>query len=114
MIQDPANLRESLNRVNTRLAADEDVKAVGAEKDRVVARIKQIDEMVRKEIDPIVTKQVKPGTDEYEKAVEAGMKATDPSVTNLIEERKRLKRCLESDNPDAGSIETIVKGETKI
>ena len=114
LIQNRSGLQAQLNKINEDLQKDESNQAKGTQKDRAVKRIKELDAQIRKIVNPVVCQQVKPGTDEYEAAIKAGMEASEPEVTKLVEERQNLKRFVEPDDPNSGSLETIVKGESKL
>lgn len=114
LLQDRGKLKDNLDKVKDQLESDEDNRARGAQKDVTVTRIKELDEQIQHQVNPIVCKQVNAGTAEYEKAIEAAWEASEPAVTALVDERRNLKRFLDPENPDAGSLESIVKGETKL
>lgn len=108
MIQDSGSLKSQLDRTSAVLDKDEDLEAKGREKDRLVSRRKEIADELTKRVPPLWLQKAKPGSAEYSRAIDAGVKANEPIVGKLYDEYKDVSRRLDPDNPSAGSIGEVI------
>lgn len=108
MVQDRGTLQREFERTKNLLEKDEDLEAKGKEKDRLVARNKEIATELEKRVPPLWLQKARPGTPDYAKAIEAGIKANEPIVGKLYAEYKSNALKIDPQNPSAGNIVEII------
>lgn len=99
-------MRDSIRRKKEALARDEDLIAKGPDKDRIHARIKEIEAKIKPDMPTKNEMWRRLGTDESNVAVKKNMYFQEKHGS-LIQELISLKRRLEPSDPMAGSIERI-------
>lgn len=109
MVQDKGALQREFARTQDILDRDEGLEAKGKEKDRLRTRMKEISTELEKRVPPLWLQKARPGTPDYAKAIDAGIKANEPIVGKLYSEYKDCALRLDPENPMAGNIGEIIK-----
>jgi hypothetical protein len=99
-------MKDSIRRKKEALGRDEDLIAKGEEKDRIHARIKEIETLIKPHMPTKNEMWKRMGTDESNDAVKKNM-YFQSKFAREINELISLKRRLEPQDPLAGSLERI-------
>ena len=108
MVQDRGVLQREHDKTAAILERDENLVARGKEKDRLRARMKELETQIASKVPPLWLQKAKQGTPDYAKAVQAAEDANNPIVGKLYEEYKDCALRLDPENPRAGSISEII------
>lgn len=108
IIQDSSTLSKQNERDKEALAIDEDLVAKGKEKDRLQAKAKEHVEFLKENVPPLWLQRAKPGTPEYIKALDAGVRANAADVGKNFAQYQDCRRRLDPENPSAGCIREII------
>lgn len=103
-LQDPGAIRGKLARNKALLARDEKLRARGKEKDKIMAEIRQIKEVIARERPTRKQMALKPGSIEFNEAVRANVEF-HKKHGRLMLRLKDLQRRLEPDDPHAGYVD---------
>jgi hypothetical protein len=105
-MQHKGKVQESIQAKQKALAKDEDLIAKGEEKDRVYRRIKELETKLKQHMPSRNEMWQKLGTDGSTDAVKKN-RYFHKTFAKEIQELVNLKRRLEPDDPNAGSLERI-------
>ena len=105
-LQDISGLRKKINQNKLILSRDEALIAKGREKDKIMNEINRLTELINKDRPTRSMMEAKPGTREFQKAVEMNIYFHKKHTQNMIR-LKDLKRRLEPNDPNAGNLEFI-------
>lgn len=111
LLQGAGELRRRIKGLEELLNKDDDLIPKGAEKDRVVARLKEIETIIKKELPSERTQRMtvrSNGDRDFNRAVEQTVHH-QKKYGKLIEEWQELRRRLEPENPEAADVELLWK-----
>lgn len=101
-------LNSRIKHLTSLLEKDTDEEARGKTRVQLEGIRNQLAEAIKLKVPPMSIQRSKPGTPEYQKAVDWAEKAMAPEVTKVCEQYQDICRRLEPENPSAGSIEALV------
>lgn len=108
IIRDKGSLQRNLEVLNQKLQSDSSLEAKGKEKDSLAKQKIELEKTLRDKIDPLTQQFIKPGHPDYDRAVQAAMNASDPSISRVVETYKDVSLRLEPNDPSSGSIEKVL------
>lgn len=108
IIRDKGSLQRNLEIINNKLQEDSSLEATGREKDKLVKQKEELERTLKNKIDPITQQFIKPGHPDYDRAVQAAIEASDPSISRVAEVYKDVSLRIEPNDPTSGSIEKVL------
>jgi len=100
--QNKSSIAVNVQKMQDTIDKDDSLVAKGKEKDKIRSRIRSIDHILKKFVPPEKMQRTDSKSPDFEKSIQASMRAMDPKVVDLCNERASLQRRVDPDNPDSG------------